>query len=377
VSVPIDAVDDNGLVGVLTLAARLKPLPESLLANLASFARPEAGDAAPIAGVQPRVALREGAEGERMYTASGAEERFSYAIFVRLVEPGLTAVAATTNVWADEGKKRFFPTVGRDAPVQGPASTEGQDITAYVERIAVERPLTLDGLRRRIAGVGDDGAAFDEEIVPLAGTLGLGYVVHLAQRWTPAGLALGELVHSLPLTPGERQTIAVIQAGPGTDTDASTESVFASAFDDAARGGSLAPAAPWSRDGSAILAFAGGGATLSAPPWKKPAPIKHGLSPDPEPKAEASSAWFESHRDFASRAALDLRNAVERGATANRRALGARIRPADPAKAPHERGGPTGRMHDQAAISGAVEWEIGLGLDRQGSRLPAHTQAQR
>ena len=326
VSVLLDAVDDNGLVGVLTLAARLKPLPESLLASLASFARPEAGAVAPLAGMQPRVALREGAEGERMYTASGAVERFPYAIFVRLVEPGLTAVAATTNVWADEGKKRFFPTVGSDVPAQSPPSTEAQDITAYVDRIPLERPLNLEGLRRRIAGVGDEGAASDKEIVPLAATLGLGYVVHLAQRWTPAGLALGELVHSLPLTPGERQTIAVIQAGSGTDTDASTESVFASAFDDAARGGSLAPAAPWSRDGSAILAFVGGGATLSAPPWKKPAPIKHGSSPDPEPKA--SSAWFESHRGFASRAALDLRNAVERGAAASRRALGARIRPA-------------------------------------------------
>ena len=164
--------------------------------------------------------------------------------------------------------------------------------------------------------------------MPLSGTLGLGYVVHLAQRWSPAGLALGELVHSLPLTPGERQTIAVVQAGSGADTDASTESVFASAFDDAARGGSLAAAAPWSRDGSAILAFAGGGATLSAPAWKKPATIKHGLSADPEPKPEPSSGWLESHRDFASRAALDLRNAVEREAGVGRRVLGARIRPA-------------------------------------------------
>ena len=335
VIVPIDAVDDNGLVGVLTLAVRLKPLPESLLASLASFARPVAADAAPTAGTQPRVALREGAGGERVYAASGAVKRFPYAIFVRLVEPGLTAVAATTNIRADEGKKRFFPTVGSDASALESASTGGESVSAYVDRIPLERPLDLEGLRRRLAGVGEDGAASGEEIVPLAGNLGLGYVVHLLQRWTSAGLALGELVHSLPLTPGERQTIAVVEAGSGApssassaNTDASTESVFASAFDDAARGGSLAVAAPWSRDGSAILAFAGGGATLSAPPWKKPAPIRHGVDPDPEPKTEASSLWFESHRDFASRAALDLRHAVERGAAASRRALGAHIRPA-------------------------------------------------
>lgn len=328
VSVPLDTLDDNGLVGVLTLAARLKPLPESLLASLASFARPAAGDAATTAGLQPRVALRDGAGGEHVYAASGAVERFPYAIFIRLVEPGLTAVAATTNVWADEGKKQFFPTVGGDAPAKAATAEGGDDLTAYVDRVPLERPLNLEGLRRRIAGVGDDGAASDEEIVPLSGTLGLGYVVHLAQRWTPAGLALGELVHSLPLTPGERQTIAVVQAGSGMDTDASTESVFASAFDDTARGGSLAAAAPWSRDGSAILAFAGGGAALSAPPWKKPTTIKQGTSPDPEPKVEPSSAWLEGHRSFAARAVLDLRNAVEREATASRRALGARVRPA-------------------------------------------------
>lgn len=57
-------------------------------------------------------------------------ERFPYAIFIRLVEPGLTAVAATTNVWAAEGKKGFFPTVGSDAPAQTAASTGGDDLTA-------------------------------------------------------------------------------------------------------------------------------------------------------------------------------------------------------------------------------------------------------
>jgi hypothetical protein len=335
--VPFDAVDDNGLVGVLTLDTRLKPLPEGLLASLAAFAQSDEPGAGmrPIAGIRPRVAMREGNAGTRGYSVSGASERFPYAIFVRLVEPGLTAVTATTKVWADEGKKRFFPTVGLDAPAQGSPSSDGEALTAYVDRIPVDRPLDLDGLRRRVSGVGEEGtASAGGEVVPLAGTLGLGYVVHLAQRWTPAGLALGELIHSLPLAPGERQTIAVVEAGAcepssALDTDASTESVFASAFDEAARAGSLAPAAPWSRDGSAILASGGGGA-VTLPRWKKPAPLKPGESLDrePEPKPGAPTPWMESRRDFASRAALDLRTAVEHRAAARRRALGARIRPA-------------------------------------------------
>ena len=82
----------------------------------------------------------------------------------------------------------------------------------------------------------------------MAGTLGLGYVVQLAQRWAPAGLSLGDLVYSLPLAPGEQQRVAVFEQRQALSTaeletldfdeqqrqsqvsDSSTEAVFNSAF---------------------------------------------------------------------------------------------------------------------------------------------------
>ena len=88
----------------------------------------------------------------------------------------------------------------------------------------------------------------------MAGTLGLGYVLRLAQQWTPEGLSLGDLVYSLPLAPGEQQKIAVFeqrqtlstfefeslneeqQEAARNESDSSTQGIFNSAFNEAAKG---------------------------------------------------------------------------------------------------------------------------------------------
>lgn len=45
----------------------------------------------------------------------------------------------------------------------------------------------------------------------MAGTLGLGSVLNLAQVWKYDGLTLGNLLYSLPLASGEQQRIATAE----------------------------------------------------------------------------------------------------------------------------------------------------------------------
>ena len=129
----------------------------------------------------------------------------------------------------------------------------GQELELHLaERVPIDRPLSVDAFRDGLARVTPgwwNG-------VPIASSLALGYVVQMAQRWTPLGLALGDLVYSLPLAPGEQQRVAVVertatstvlesetleqteQLSFSEQDDASTEATFASAYQEAASGGS-------------------------------------------------------------------------------------------------------------------------------------------
>jgi len=81
----------------------------------------------------------------------------------------------------------------------------------------------VDGFRDRITGVTAAGTITADETVPMAGTLGIGYVLWMSQRWTFQGLGLGNLVYSLPLAPGEQQLIAIYER---VDTATVQESEF-------------------------------------------------------------------------------------------------------------------------------------------------------
>ena len=71
------------------------------------------------------------------------------------------------------------------------------DQRSFAERVPVDQPISVDGFRDRIAG-NMGGVISGEETVPMAGTLGLGYTVHLAQQWKPVGLSLGDLISLTP-----------------------------------------------------------------------------------------------------------------------------------------------------------------------------------
>ena len=126
----------------------------------------------------------------------------------------------------------------------------------FTDRVSVGQPLSADGFKAQIAGIDTSGNFTADETVPMAATLGLGYVLWMSQQWTFKGLGLGDLVYSLPLAPGEATEVAVFER---TDTaqvfesesfseqqaeqqsalsDTSTAATFNSAFSEAASGGS-------------------------------------------------------------------------------------------------------------------------------------------
>ena len=95
-------------------------------------------------------------------------------------------------------------------PLWNPALISALEIqsTRFVERLPIDKPISVEGFRDQLIGV-DGNVIGIERTVPMAGTLGLGYVLNLAQAWKYDGLTLGNLVYSLPLAPGEQQRIVV------------------------------------------------------------------------------------------------------------------------------------------------------------------------
>ena len=158
-------------------------------------------------------------------------DSFPYSVFYRLVEPQLSISNVATAVPDPVNGNRFtfLPNYVETAQAQlttaagaaaGAAAADGAT-PSFIDRVPVEQPLSVDGFRDNIMGVNPEGFIGADETVPMAGTLGLGYILTLAQKWTLNGLGLGDLVYSLPLAPGEQQQIAVFER---TDTSQVVES---------------------------------------------------------------------------------------------------------------------------------------------------------
>jgi hypothetical protein len=308
----------NGLITDLVLSKTLDPLPISIVASLKALT--SAGDAsqAPTATAVPaevpELTLGEDGHCSVTYRTNVSVDRFPYSIFLRLVEPRTSIVSPTIHFRLGDGLAYipitdYFPL------------SEGDDVTVdYVDRVPVDQPISVDGFRDQLVGVGSGTVVSGYETVAMAGTLGLGYVVRMAQQWTPKGLTLGNLVYSLPLAPGEQQKVAIFERREVTSvlesesltveeqqqfaqqTDASTEAVFASAFNEAASGGSSfmsqSDSSSW---GAGFIFVSGGGGSSSS--------------------SGTSSSWMNGHRDTVSRAVEDVRTSLNRQASARRRAL--------------------------------------------------------
>lgn len=309
-------VADNGLIGDLQLTTTLTPLPKSIVASLLDLLPQHGyeaeGQRPPVVADFPDLTIGECGTCQSIYRSNASFDRFSYGVFVRLVEPR-TSVAVPTLRFPLPGTDRTIPITGW--------STSGFNANlpiTYVDRVPVDQPISVDGFRDQLVGVGNGTVVQGAETVPMAATLGLGYVLRMTQRWTPKGLSLGDLVYSLPLAPGEQQRVAIFERRETTfvtedetfsadeqqrfreDTDASTEAVFTSAFNESARGGSRfeSTSENSSSGWTAIVYSSGGGSSTSS---------------------GNNSSWMEGHRDTVATASQEVHTAVERQASARRR----------------------------------------------------------
>ena len=212
-TVPLPEAGSQAL-GQLALDSALDPLPESVISALIDLvgdlplATP-GGTATGAPATPVKVRIGEGAC-NIVFEEDVTLRRFPYQILVRLIEPRTTTV---NRVFFPDGRLFERPEDLRmrfAMPLWNPALLTALELknTRFVERVPIDKPLSVDGFRDQLIGV--DGTAIGvERTIPMAGTLGLGYVLNLAQVWKYNGLTLGNLVYSLPLAPGEQQRIVV------------------------------------------------------------------------------------------------------------------------------------------------------------------------
>ncbi|HZT12690.1 MAG TPA: hypothetical protein VFA29_07795, partial [Candidatus Baltobacteraceae bacterium] len=220
ITIPTSQIGANGLVGAVKLPLPLAPLPVSILQSLLNLTSPTATPANntnPLPNPAQLPVVKVGEEGGCMlqFGANNSVDRFPFGVFFRLVEPRTSIVtqAQTTPATTGSALMTFLPRYltmalngssgSGSGGVPGPVDPTTNGNVAYVDRVPVEQPISADGFRDRIMGLQPDGTFTGDETVPMAGTLGLGYVLWLAQRWTFQGVTLGDLVYSLPLAPGE------------------------------------------------------------------------------------------------------------------------------------------------------------------------------
>jgi hypothetical protein len=205
-------------------------LPVSILTALQALLPTTLSDpgAAPLQNPPqlPTVRLGESGPCQQEFNAQNSIDRFPFGVFVRLVEPHLSIVNEVWNIPFGGGTFTPLPVYRTSFDSTGPLAPGADSpatVTSYSDRVPVEQPLSVDGFRDQIMGLDPDGIFGADETVPMAASLGLGYVLEMSQQWMFAGVGLGDLVYSLPLAPGEQQQVAVFER---TDTAQVTESEF-------------------------------------------------------------------------------------------------------------------------------------------------------
>jgi hypothetical protein len=326
IEIAVAGIGTTGYLGDVELHSTPRPLPSSVVASLVrdlawtAATPPLAPSADPATRTVGRIKLGEGECGLSFRTDL-SEDRFPYSVLFRLVEPRPSIL---TRVFLFQD--RTFVTARNElwGSALGTASS-------FAERVPIDQPISVDGFRDKIIGLESNGVITEEERVPMAGTLGLGYVLRLAQRWTPEGMSLGDLVYSLPLAPGEQQKIAIFeqrqslstfefekldddaQQASRESTDSSTQAVFNSAFTQATRGTSAysthAESSSWGASGGLGFSYGpisiGGGASGG------------GGSADTSGNSEQTLA---GNRNYASMATETMHATTERSAAAHRSA---------------------------------------------------------
>lgn len=328
----------SGALGTLPLELAVEPLPRSVLAQLGDVLLPT-GEDDPLehpevfASSAHPITLGEGDCARSFRSNSGAIDRFSYAMLVRLVAPSLSAKRLATRVTKGD---RTFRMSAASATLSRYAET-GQIIEALgalgdwelVERVPIEAPIDVSKFLQDVQ--------VNPKAVPKAATLALGYTVKMHQLWIPMGMSLGDLVYSLPLAPGEQQRIAVSeeretlsvreqeslteaeQQRYSEAANTSASAVFQSAFDESARGGSTMK----TRTESGAF---GGGLGVGGLFGPVVAGLGIGGGYSDSTTTGSSSSWQNASRDYVSNASEAFHSSLSRQAAARRDAARTSVR---------------------------------------------------
>jgi very-short-patch-repair endonuclease len=314
----------------IELDESLAPLPLDFLGLLGDLDRDDAVPDEPSA--TPAVSLGDD-ECAMIFGRDASSDRFPFSALFRLSDPAVVAPTLTFRVPADlvhravNVKRAELPAYGPINPALVLPGAQQEIELGLVDRVPICRPLSVDGFR---AGLSlPPGGMFGG--TPLAGSLAIGYVVHLAQRWTPLGLALGDLVYSLPLAPGEQQQVAVVERTASSTVidsetletteaqsfseldDSSTDATFRSAFNEAASGSTAMQTSAESSSTAGV-----GGIGLAAGPIV----IGGGVatSTGNSSTSGSTSTLMEGARSTTSDSAEATHAAVQRQASARRQA---------------------------------------------------------
>ncbi|MCW4005435.1 MAG: hypothetical protein NWF04_02380 [Candidatus Bathyarchaeota archaeon] len=324
-------IDAQGTVENITLTEDITPLPVSIITSLKDLLPPEEPtkptQEKEETPTQPGITLGEENNCLIKFMKDYTVDRFPFGVFFRLVEPKTSVVSAVRRIPLN-GIKFFYTTMFETG------KSFSDENATYIDRVPIEQPISVDGFRDQIIGIDGATTVGPQENVPMAGTLGLGYVVRMSQSWTPKDYTLGNLVYSLPLAPGEQQKVAVFER---TDiasvsemerldvteqqrqldiTDTSAQAIATSSFNEVSRGGSeFETIARSSSHSSGLLGglFGGGSGGSSS-------------------SQGSSYSWMEGIRNSFQSVAERTHASVQRQAAARRSALRTSMRIASAAE---------------------------------------------
>jgi hypothetical protein len=327
----------HAMLDEIWLEKKIDPLPKSIISSLASILG-WISDISPET-LEPetklpdmQIKLGEMENSLLVFKADTSRDQFRFDLLIRLVEPRLNVLR--WSWWL--GAFGEFVSVGQENGFKAWFGTEPEGvITSFSDRVPIDRPLDIDEFRDDLIGDKGVGVIVNTRETPMAATLGLGYVVRMAQHWTPAGLSLGNLIYSLPLAPGEQQRLAVFEQVQSVAVrekealdieeqqsfaqlnDTSTQAVFESAFSESSRGSSHYD----TRAHSGSSGFAAGiGGGIIGGFFGLFGGAGGGKSSGSSNASGDSSQTLDGARNYVSSAAEDMHSSVQRQASARRRA---------------------------------------------------------
>lgn len=300
-----DISEVNALVGVkqIKLKYELAPFPRSILSHLGEIVEnlpvgegsvEDGGDS-----VASEVTITQGeGDNELKYKFDLTEDKMNYGVLIRLVEPMPTRLTKASVIskngrsiktslmfggvgsWGDsisDWYENIGDLYGGIEDSETGYLVDDNELnfsTEFVNRVPIDSPINITKFRNKL--IGNINNEIDNSVnTPIAGTLGLGYVVLMSQTWQPKGLTLGNLLYSLPLSPGEQQRIAIIEKDKSSasyesvdyslaesrsfssKSNNSVQSVFDSAYREASAGSSVYSANSSSSSGSRSSGFFG------------------------------------------------------------------------------------------------------------------------